>query len=368
MFVDRVTLYVKGGDGGDGCLSFRKEKYAPKGGPNGGDGGKGGSILLRAMTGVTNLAHLSSQRHWKAERGERGQGSDCTGRGALDLVMTVPVGTIVRDRDRGHVLRDLRQPGDEVAVAKGGRGGHGNTHFKSSTNRAPRQVEKGEPGEDRWITLELKVIADVGLIGLPNAGKSTLLSRISNAHPEIADYPFTTKYPNLGTIYPDGDLDRAFVAADIPGLIEGAHEGHGLGHEFLRHVERTRLLVHLVDTGPLDGSDPGANYRAIRRELELYSPALAARPEIVVATKLDVTGADEARSRLESELGREVLAISAVTGLGLPSLVRRIAAELETLGPVEPEPDPVPDPDPFSQPLPTPRLAEWTVADDRRDG
>ncbi len=244
MFVDRVTIFVRGGDGGDGCLSFRREKYAPRGGPNGGDGGNGGDVVLRATEGHTNLAHLSYQRHWNAESGERGQGSDCFGRGGSDLIIEVPAGTLVRDRDRGHLLSDLKNPGDQVIVARGGRGGHGNSHFKSSTNRAPRQCEEGHPGEERWITLELKVIADVGLIGLPNAGKSTLLSRISRAHPEIADYPFTTKYPNLGTVMA---ADRTFVVADIPGLIEGASTGHGLGHEFLRHVERTTLLVHLVE-------------------------------------------------------------------------------------------------------------------------
>jgi GTP-binding protein len=329
MFVDRVTLYVRGGDGGNGIVSFRREKYAPRGGPNGGDGGDGGSVILRAAEGLTNLAHLSHQRHWRAERGEHGQGSDCTGRGAPDLIINVPPGTIIRDRDRGHVLRDLKHEGDTVAVARGGRGGHGNAHFKSSTNRAPRQAEKGAPGEERWITLELKVIADVGLIGLPNAGKSTLLSRISRAHPEIADYPFTTKYPNLGTVH--AGPDRSFVVADIPGLIEGAHQGHGLGHEFLRHVERTRLLVHLIDAVPVDGSDPVANYRTIRSELEHYSPALATRPELVVVTKLDLTGASEARTRIADALGSEVLAISAVTGQGIPALVHRVADLVEQL-------------------------------------
>jgi GTPase len=331
MFVDRVMIYVKGGDGGNGCLSFRREKYVPKGGPNGGDGGRGGHVIVTAIEGTTNLAHLSFQRHWRAERGEHGGGSDCTGRNAADLRIDVPPGTIVRDRDRGHTLRDLKAVGDTVIVARGGKGGHGNTHFKSSTNRAPRQVEKGEPGEDRWVSLELKVIADVGLIGLPNAGKSTLLSRISRAHPEIADYPFTTKYPNLGTV--NAGAERGFVVADIPGLIEGAHAGHGLGHEFLRHVDRTRLLVHLLDAMPIDGSDPVASYRTIRQELEYYSPALANRPELLVITKLDVTGAAEAAERIARELCREALTISAVTGKGIPQLVHLIADTLDGLPP-----------------------------------
>ena len=329
MFVDRVTLFVRAGDGGNGCLSFRREKYVPRGGPNGGDGGRGGHVVIRAVEGLTNLAHLSFQRHWKAERGGHGGGSDCTGRNAEDLLIDVSVGTIIRDRDRGHVLRDLKQVGDMVIVAMAGKGGHGNTHFKSSTNRAPRQVEKGGVGEERWISLEMKVIADVGLIGLPNAGKSTLLSRISRAHPEIADYPFTTKYPNLGTV--QVGPDRGFVAADIPGLIEGAHEGHGLGHEFLRHVERTRLLVHLVDSMPLDGSDPVANYRTIRQELEFYSPALAKRPELVVVTKLDVTGSVDSAERFALELGQKPLCISAVTGQGIPQLIHAIADRLDQL-------------------------------------
>ncbi|WP_165228785.1 GTPase ObgE [Aquisphaera insulae] len=327
MFVDRVTLFVRGGEGGNGCLSFRHEKYAPRGGPNGGDGGHGGDVVLRASEGNTNLAHLSHQRHWRAPRGEHGQGSNCFGKNGKDLVIEVPPGTIVRDRDRGNVIRDLKAAGESVVVAKGGRGGHGNTFFKSATNRAPRQHEAGLPGEERWITLELKVIADVGLIGLPNAGKSTLLSRISRAHPEIADYPFTTKYPNLGTVGVD---DTAFVVADIPGLIEGAHAGLGLGHEFLRHVERTGVLVHLVEAVPVDGSDPLENHRMIRRELREYSPSLAERPEIVVLTKLDLTGAEAARDRIARELGREVLSISAVTGKGIPVLLRTIQDALHS--------------------------------------
>jgi GTP-binding protein len=335
MFVDRVTIFVRGGAGGDGCLSFRREKYAPRGGPNGGDGGHGGSVVVRAAEGNTNLAHLSYKRHWNAERGEHGQGSDCFGRAGVDLVIDVAPGTLVRDRDRGHTLGDLKAPGEQVVVARGGRGGHGNAHFKSATNRAPRKCERGHPGEERWITLELKVIADVGLVGLPNAGKSTLLSRISRAHPEIADYPFTTKYPNLGSVVLS---DRTFVVADIPGLIEGAHTGHGLGHEFLRHVERTSLLAHLIEAVPIDGSDPVENYRTIRNELAQYSPSLAARPELVVVTKLDVTGAPDACIQIARELGRDVVAISAVTGQGIPQLVQRLIELLDSRAESSPEP------------------------------
>ncbi len=366
MFVDRVTLYVKGGDGGSGIVSFRKEKYVPRGGPNGGDGGAGGSIILVASTNVTNLAHLSHQRHWKGGRGEHGQGSNCTGRDAQDVLIQVPVGTIIRDRDRGNILRDLVTEGEQVVIARGGRGGYGNSHFKSSTNRAPRMAEKGEPGEERRVTLELKVIADVGLLGLPNAGKSTLLSRISRAQPEIADYPFTTKYPNLGLV--NVNSDQSFVVADIPGLIEGAHSGHGLGHEFLRHVERTRLLLHLVDAAPIDGSDPVQNYRTIRRELELYSPALVNRPELVVATKQDLPEAAEGRKRLSEALGREVLGLSAVTGRGLPQLLQRVADELAVL-PAIPSAEPTAPPpqmydprlaeDPDAHELPFPQSPEF---------
>ncbi len=322
MFVDRVTILVRGGDGGNGCLSFRREKYVPRGGPDGGDGGDGGDVVLRAAEGLTNLAHLSHQRHWRGGRGWHGKGSNKFGARGEPVVVTVPPGTVVRDRDRGHVLRDMKADGDEVVVAKGGRGGHGNAFFKSATNRAPRQFEKGFPGEERWIVLELKVIADVGLVGLPNAGKSTLLSRISRARPEIADYPFTTKYPNLGTVYVDHD--ESFVVADIPGLIEGAHAGHGLGHEFLRHVERAGMLVHLVEAVPTDGSDPVQNHAMIRQELAQHGAALAERPELVVVTKMDLTGAAEARDRIAREIGRDVLSISAVTGEGVPRLLRAI--------------------------------------------
>lgn len=327
MFVDRVTLFVKGGDGGRGASSFRREKYVPKGGPDGGDGGDGGSVIIRADPSADSLAEVVHKKHWRAESGGRGGTDNCTGRKGRDIVITVPPGTLVLDRDRGHVLRDLTEPGQQVNVAQGGRGGRGNKAFATSTNRAPREFDPGTPGEERWIVLELKVIADAGLIGLPNAGKSTLLSRLSRATPEIADYPFTTKHPNLGMVTV-GD-ERAFVLADLPGLIEGAHTGIGLGHEFLRHVERTRVLVHLVEPLPLDGRDPLENYHTIRRELELHSRELAAKPEIVAVSKAELTGSEEVRERLEKELGRPVLAVSAVTGQGMARLVNEVMRQLQ---------------------------------------
>src|SRR5438477_8348155 len=269
MFVDRVVIYVKGGDGGRGSCSFRREKYVPLGGPDGGDGGDGGDVIVRAVAGADSLADVVNRKHWRAENGGRGGPDNCHGRKARELVIPVPPGTLVYDRDRGNVLRDLTAAGEQVTVAKGGRGGRGNRAFASPTNRAPRETQPGTPGEERWVVLELKVIADAGLVGLPNAGKSTLLSRLSQAHPEIADYPFTTKHPNLGLV--TVGHEHAFVLADLPGLIEGAHSGIGLGHEFLRHVERTRVLVHLIEPLPLDGSDPLQNYQTVRRELELHS-------------------------------------------------------------------------------------------------
>jgi GTP-binding protein len=331
MFVDRVTIFCKGGDGGRGCVSFRREKYVPKGGPDGGDGGHGGSVIVRARAGADSLAGIAHRKHWRADSGQAGSGANCTGRSAEDLLIEVPPGTVVRDRDRGHTLKDLVHPGDQVTVAHGGKGGRGNKAFATSTHQAPREAEPGGEGEERWITLELKVIADVGLVGLPNAGKSTLLSRLSRAHPEIADYPFTTKVPNLGLVA--GDDERGFVLADLPGLIEGAHTGVGLGHEFLRHVERTRVIIHLVEPLPADGSDPIANYRTIRRELELYSPELAVKPEIVAVSKSELTEAGEVRARLEKELGLPVFAISAVTGAGLQQLVREALRQLHPLDP-----------------------------------
>jgi GTP-binding protein len=323
MFVDRVTLYVKGGNGGRGCCSFRREKYVPRGGPDGGDGGDGGDVIVRAVPGTDSLAEVVHRKHWRAQNGGAGGSDNCHGRRGKDLVIPVPPGTLILDRDRGHVLRDLTEAAQQVTVAEGGRGGRGNKAFATAVNQAPRETQPGTPGEERWIILELKVIADAGLIGLPNAGKSTLLSRLSRAQPEIADYPFTTKHPNLGMVYLGGE--RALVLADLPGLIEGAHSGVGLGHEFLRHVERTRVLVHLIEPLPPDGSDPVQNYATVRRELELHGRGLAHKPEIVAVSKGELTGSEEVRARLQAELGRPVLLLSAVTGQGLAELVGGIA-------------------------------------------
>ncbi|MFO0899702.1 MAG: GTPase ObgE [Pirellulales bacterium] len=327
MFVDRVKLQVAGGNGGNGCVSFRREKYVPRGGPDGGNGGAGGSVIVRAQGGVDSLAALSFRRHWRAENGESGGSANRQGGRGQDLVILVPPGTTVVDAKEGHVLKDLSREGDEVNVGQGGRGGCGNLHFKTSTNRAPREAMPGGQGEAREILLELKLIADVGVIGKPNAGKSTLLSRLSRARPEIADYPFTTKYPHLGLV--QVDFDRRFVMADIPGLIEGAHTGAGLGHEFLRHVERNRILVHLVEPMPADETEPLANYQTVRQELLEYDPQLAERPEIVAVSKAELPGAGEVRDALAAALGREVLLISAVTGQGLDKLLRQIVDVLD---------------------------------------
>jgi GTP-binding protein len=327
MFVDRVTIQVEAGRGGDGCLSFRREKFVPRGGPDGGDGGHGGSSIVVAAEGIDSLAALSQKKHWKAQNGQRGGSANCHGRNGEDLVIQVPPGTLVIDADAGHILKDLAQPGDRVVAARGGKGGKGNLRFKNATNRAPRQTTAGGEPESRLITLELKVIADVGLVGKPNAGKSTLLSRLSRARPEIADYPFTTKQPNLGIV--QVSFDRSFAMADIPGLIEGAHLGAGLGHEFLRHIERAGILVHLVEPSPADESDPLSNYRVVHDELEQYDVQLGRRPEIVAVTKAELPGALEVRERLASELGCDVLAISAVTGQGLDKLLHAVTRALD---------------------------------------
>ena len=330
MFVDSVKTSVRAGNGGDGCMSFRREKYVPRGGPDGGDGGNGGSVIVVAEEGVDSLAMLVHRKHWKAKTGTPGGGSNRTGACADDLVIRVPPGTIIHDDKQDFVLKDLTAAGDQVCVARGGRGGKGNVRFKSSTNRGPREFTRGGVGEERKLRFELKVIADVGLVGKPNAGKSTLLSRVSRARPEIAAYPFTTKIPNLGIV--QENMDNRFVMADIPGLIEGAHSGAGLGLEFLKHIERTRILIHLVEPMPIDGTDPVTNYRAIRGELDQYEADLSDRPEIVAVSKAELPDAEGVRKQLAEELDREVLAFSAVTGQGLDQLLRRVGEEMRSEG------------------------------------
>src|SRR5919109_3447906 len=275
MFVDEIDIFVKGGDGGAGCVSFRREKYVPRGGPDGGDGGDGGSVYLEADPALTTLLDFHYQRHYHAPRGQHGEGNNRAGAGGEDLVLRVPVGTVVSDRDTGEVLGDLTERGQRVVAARGARGGRGNARFSSSTNQAPRRADLGRPGPERWLHLELKLLADVGVIGFPNAGKSTLVSRVSAARPKIGDYPFTTLQPTLGIARVDGE--RTFVIADLPGLIPGASQGRGLGHQFLRHTERTRLLLHLLDLDPASGRDPLEDLAVIDGELAAYSPELAAR-------------------------------------------------------------------------------------------
>lgn len=327
MFVDRVEIFCQAGNGGDGCVSFRREAHVPLGGPNGGDGGHGGSISIRAERNLGSLGDLVGHRHWKAEHGRRGEGSLKTGRSGENVVILVPPGTLIIDKSSQLLLKDLADDGDEITIARGGQGGRGNRRFVSSTNRAPREFDRGGQGEERTLILELKVIADVGVIGKPNAGKSTLLSRLSRATPEIADYPFTTKYPNLGMVR--FGYDSEFVMADIPGLIEGAHAGIGLGHEFLKHVERTRVLLHLVEPTPMDQTDPIENYYQIREELRLYDPTLVERPEIIAISKSELSDSAAVAELLSESLGKPVMVISAATGSGLAELVQKLSAALE---------------------------------------
>ena len=331
MFFDEATIVVRGGDGGNGCVSFRREKYIPFGGPNGGNGGRGANVYLRANGQMNTLVAFTKRRHFFADKGKNGMGKGMQGAAGEDIYVEVPAGTVIRNKHTKELLGDLLADGQELLVARGGRGGRGNAVFKSSTRQAPRFAEKGEPGASVTLTLELKLIADVGLLGKPNAGKSTLLSRVSAARPKIADYPFTTLTPNLGVVEVDTDV---LVMADIPGLIEGAHQGAGLGLEFLRHVERTRLLVHL-----LDGASPNPleDYRAINRELLLHSEQLAAKPQIVVLNKMDLPDAQALFPLIRDELRgeAEVHAISAVTGEGVQALLRTTRDRLAELPPVE---------------------------------
>ena len=329
MFVDEIDVFVKGGDGGAGCVSFRREKFIPRGGPDGGDGGDGGDVVLVADPSITTLLDFHYKRHYNAERGLHGKGANRHGKSGGDTVLRVPLGTVVADRDSSEPLGDLTVAGERLVVAHGARGGRGNARFATATNRAPRRADLGRPGAERWIHMELKLLADVGVIGFPNAGKSTLVSRLSAATPKIADYPFTTLVPSLGIVRVDEG--RSFVIADLPGLIPGAAEGKGLGHRFLRHTERTSLLVHMIDLDPASGRDPVDDYHAIQKELGDYSEELAERPQVVVANKAELPGTEEQRGALAQLCEAEGLpfhAISAVTGLGLPALVRDLAARL----------------------------------------
>lgn len=330
MLVDEATIFVAGGKGGDGCVSFRREIFVPKGGPNGGDGGDGGSVYAFAAPDVETLLDFSGKHHWIAEDGRPGSGKDMAGRRGADLELRLPPGTLIYDQESGVLLKDLDAVGERVCIASGGKGGRGNARFARSTHQTPREFELGTPGQARWLRLELKLIADVGVVGLPNAGKSTLLSRLSRARPKIAGYPFTTLQPQLGTV--ELSDQRRFVMADLPGLIEGAHRGVGLGDSFLRHVERTRLIVHLVDCGsPVAMMPPVQAYRTVRAELAGYSPVLAEKPEIVVASKTELTdGPDNARA-LAQAIGCDVVLISAVTGAGLPRLRERVWQLLQSL-------------------------------------
>jgi GTP-binding protein len=358
MFVDEAKIYVKGGDGGNGCVAFRREKFVPRGGPSGGDGGSGGSVILEATQHDNTLLRYRFNREFRADRGRHGEGSNCTGHSGADMVLQVPLGTVVIDEESSERLADLTRPGQRVIVAHGGRGGRGNQHFAKPWRQAPRESEDGQAGEEHRLRLELRLLADVGLLGFPNAGKSTLISRISAARPKIADYPFTTLEPHLGVVSAElssgkasrrapteggtggagRDLGRTFVVADLPGLIEGANQGVGLGTRFLRHIERTRLLAHLVDTSDASDRDPVRDFEIICAELAAFSASLAEKPMIVVATKLDAT---TDRSRLErlrqhcAERQLDFYPISSATGQGIPELVRGMADALERLGPPE---------------------------------
>jgi len=333
VFVDEIEIFVKGGDGGAGCVSFRREKYVPYGGPDGGDGGHGGSVWLEADPALTTLLDYHYKRHYQAERGQHGKGANRHGAGGDDLTLRVPVGTVVSDRESDETLGDLTGPGQRILVQAGARGGRGNARFASATNRAPRKADLGRPGDGRWLRLELKLLADVGVIGFPNAGKSTLVSRVSAATPKIADYPFTTTTPQLGIVRVD--VHSSFVIADLPGLIPGAAEGKGLGHQFLRHTERTRLLLHVLDLDPQSGRDPLDDLRVIDEELARYSESLAARPQIIVPNKIDLPEAAPRREAVErfcASRGLPVMPISAATGRGLTELMNAVAGALEGTG------------------------------------
>ena len=339
MFVDTARILIKAGDGGDGSVSFHREKYVPDGGPDGGDGGRGGDIVFIADSGMRTLVDFSYRAHYRAENGAPGRGANCTGKNAEPLIIRVPVGTVVYDEKTGAVMANLVGDGDRKMVLRGGRGGKGNEHFATPTRRAPRFAQPGQQKEERWVRLELKSVADIGLVGFPNVGKSTLLAAISRATPKIADYPFTTLYPNLGVTAIN---DKTYTVADIPGLIEGASEGQGLGHEFLRHVERTRMLIHVVDISGFEGRDPVEDFNTIMQEIEHYSPTLVQLPMIVAANKMDLDPGKEQLKHFEQAVkktGLRVFPISAATHKGLAEMLRYAAELIDSLPPVTQEPE-----------------------------
>ncbi|MHC4706114.1 MAG: GTPase ObgE [Planctomycetota bacterium] len=327
MFIDEAKIWVKAGDGGSGCVSFRREKFIPRGGPDGGNGGRGGHVYFQSAENLDTLLDFAGKHHWRAQNAQAGSGNNKHGANGQDLIVNVPPGTLIYDLDLDLLLKDLNKAGIKVRVCRGGRGGKGNKAFATPTNQTPRNAEPGKKGQQRNLRLELKLIADVGLVGMPNAGKSTLISRCSAARPKIADYPFTTVEPVLGIV----ELTdfRRFVLADIPGLIEGAHSGAGLGFEFLKHIERTRIIVHILDIMPTDGSDPAENYCAIRRELEQYSKALAQKAEIIAANKTDLDPDGKTVKDLRDRLNKTIHPISAVTGSGIRELTEQLWQKLE---------------------------------------
>ena len=329
MFIDQAIIWVKAGDGGHGCVSLRREKFIPKGGPDGGDGGHGGNVYFEAVDDVDTLLDFAGKHHWQAGNGQPGAGSNKHGSDGDDLVIRVPPGTLIYDTDLDLMLKDMSETGMKVCVCKGGKGGKGNKAFATATNQTPRYATSGKPGQERNVKLELKLIADVGLVGLPNAGKSTLISRCSQARPKIADYPFTTLEPVLGIV----ELSdfRRYVLADIPGLIEGAHEGAGLGHDFLKHIERTKILAHIIDICPIDGSDPAENYKTIKNELEKHSKVLAQKQEVVIANKTDLDPDGNALKELQDKLEMEIHPISAVTGSGIKELAEILWQKVKEL-------------------------------------
>jgi GTP-binding protein len=332
MFIDSARIYIKSGDGGNGIVSFRREKYIAAGGPDGGDGGKGGDVIFVVDEGIMTLADFRYKKHYKAENGQNGGPSNRTGRSGKDLIIKVPPGTIIRDEETGFVLADLTKADQKVVIAKGGKGGRGNQHFATPTRQVPNFAQSGDFGEERWIIMELKLLADAGLIGYPNAGKSTILSVVSAANPKIANYPFTTVQPNLGVV--SLDEGSSFVLADIPGLIEGAHEGVGLGHEFLKHVERTKVLIHVVDVAGVDGRDPLSDFEVINEELKNYSPSLAEKPQVVAANKIDLPDGQEKLENFTKDIearGYKVFAVSAATNKGIRELVYYVSGMLRSI-------------------------------------